>query len=599
MEKKKYTIQNFLEVKVSKDPHFSPDGMEVAYLSSLSGTSQIYLVPARGGTSVQLTDFPDSVSRMVFSPTEHVIVFAKSIGGNERDQLFLIDTRTREVRALTNNPGVKYSLGEFSPDGKYISYSSTERNHKDFDVYILNIESGEVRRVFELGDWCRPGKFSPLGTYVSVIRSYTNENIDLYICNLETGDTEHITPHVGDVSNWVVGWSMDESKIYILTDQDTEFIHLTAYSLHTKTLEQVLALQGDIDEVSFDYTGSRAVVVLNNNGYSRVSMYDTTDWSAVPLTIADGQVGSLGFAPDNTTLAFAWEDSRHASNICVVNIKTGEQVQLTNSPQGVPPEVLVDPELITYKSFDGLEVSAFVYKPKELREGARAPTIINIHGGPSAQHRPQLLLLTQYFVYAGYVVVAPNVRGSTGYGKTYATLDDVEKRLDSVKDIIALREYLQTIPEVDMEKLVLMGGSYGGFMVLACMAFYPELWAAGVETVGIANFVTFLENTADYRRANREAEYGSLATDRELLKSISPIHAADKITAPLFIIHGANDPRVPLSEAEQIATKMKELGRRAELLVYMDEGHGLSKLKNRLDAYPKVVEFLRNELSKI
>jgi dipeptidyl aminopeptidase/acylaminoacyl peptidase len=215
---------------------------------------------------------------------------------------------------------------------------------------------------------------------------------------------------------------------------------------------------------------------------------------------------------------------------------------------------------------------------------------------PEGQFSLSLALITQYFVYAGYIVVGPNVRGSAGYGKTYMKLDNVEKRMNSVKDIIALRDYLAKLPEVDSKKMVVMGGSYGGFMVLACLAFYPDLWAAGIDTVGIANFVTFLENTAPYRRHLREAEYGSLEKDRKFLESISPINFVENIKAPLFIIHGANDPRVPLSEAEQISGKLKSLGRTVEMVVYSDEGHGLSKLKNRLDAYPKMVDFLEKVL---
>ena len=203
----------------------------------------------------------------------------------------------------------------------------------------------------------------------------------------------------------------------------------------------------------------------------------------------------------------------------------------------------------------------------------------------------------QYLVYNGYAVIAPNVRGSSGYGKSYMALDDVERRLDSVKDIVALREHIASMPDMDAARIALYGGSYGGFMVLACMAFYPELWAAGVDIVGIVNFVTFLQNTAPYRRAQREAEYGSLKNDRELLEKISPIHSIEKIEAPLLLIHGANDPRVPLSEAEQIVTRLKGVGRHVELLVYPDEGHGIAKLRNKLDAFPKVVEFLDKALA--
>ena len=220
------------------------------------------------------------------------------------------------------------------------------------------------------------------------------------------------------------------------------------------------------------------------------------------------------------------------------------------------------------------------------------PAIFWIHGGPEDQYRPIFNSMIQYFVYRGYAVIAPNVRGSSGYGKEYIGLDDRRKRMDSVKDLVSLHKYIQKREEIDGTKIALLGGSYGGFMVLAGLTFFPYLWAAGVDIVGIANFVTFLENTSVWRRALREAEYGYLDTDREFLGSISPANSIENIQAPLFIIHGANDPRVPLSEAQHIYKRLQELGRKAELIVYDDEGHGLAKLKNRLDAYPKVADFL-------
>jgi dipeptidyl aminopeptidase/acylaminoacyl peptidase len=309
-------------------------------------------------------------------------------------------------------------------------------------------------------------------------------------------------------------------------------------------------------------------------------------------------VYGVTFSQDEQYVACTIGDARHTTDVWMIDMKTGEAKQLTKSFQGVLPEELIDPELIRFKSFDGLEIPAFIYRPRSIEPSKKLPVIINIHGGPEGQSSPSLALITQYFVYAGYIVVAPNVRGSAGYGKTYMKLDNVEKRMNSVKDIIALRDYLAKLPEVDLKKMVVMGGSYGGFMVLACLAFYPDLWAAGIDTVGIANFVTFLENTAPYRRHLREAEYGSLEKDRKFLESISPINFVENIKAPLFIIHGANDPRVPLSEAEQISGKLKSLGRTVEMVVYSDEGHGLSKLKNRLDAYPKMVDFLEKVLQK-
>jgi dipeptidyl aminopeptidase/acylaminoacyl peptidase len=240
-----------------------------------------------------------------------------------------------------------------------------------------------------------------------------------------------------------------------------------------------------------------------------------------------------------------------------------------------------------------------LFVPENIKESKKkSPVIILIHGGPESQYKPYFNPITQFLVHKGYAVAAPNVRGSSGYGKEYMTLDDQEKRLDSVEDIVFLKKYLETRDGIDAEKVIVMGGSYGGYMVLANMAFYPEHWLAGVDIVGMSNLVSFLENTSEWRRALREAEYGSLEHDREMLEKVSPINKVENIQAPLFIIHGANDPRVPLSEAEQMESKLQELGREVELLVYEDEGHGLSKLENKIDAYSKMVNFLDRQISK-
>jgi dipeptidyl aminopeptidase/acylaminoacyl peptidase len=256
-----------------------------------------------------------------------------------------------------------------------------------------------------------------------------------------------------------------------------------------------------------------------------------------------------------------------------------------SSTAGIPRNTFRTPEIVRYPSFDGREIPALFYEPEE----ENAPVVVNVHGGPESQSRPMFAPVTQYFLDRGYAVFAPNVRGSTGYGKAYTHLDDVELRMDSVKDLAYAAEWLRGRGH---EKIAVMGGSYGGFMVLAALTEYPELWSAGVDIVGIANMVTFLENTGSYRRALRESEYGSLENDREFLESISPIHKAERITAPLMVIHGKNDPRVPVGEAKQIVERVRDNGGAVEYLPYEDEGHGLAKLKNRLDAYPRIAAFL-------
>jgi dipeptidyl aminopeptidase/acylaminoacyl peptidase len=306
-------------------------------------------------------------------------------------------------------------------------------------------------------------------------------------------------------------------------------------------------------------------------------------------------IEGLVLSPDGGTLAFGFSSPRMTWDAWLLDTGIGAARQLTRSPTTVPAEGLRAPSLERFASFDGESIPFLVYRPATADP---APIVLEIHGGPEAQRHPMWIPLVQYFVAEGFAVVQPNVRGSTGYGKRFEHLDDGHLRLDTVRDVAVLHDRLREDDRLDADRTVLYGGSYGGYMVLACLAFEPERWAGGIAVVPISSFVTFLQNTSEYRRAFREREYGSLVHDLEFLVEASPITHVDRIRAPLFLIHGANDPRVPLSEAEQIHEALTARGIRSELLVYEDEGHGLNKLPNRLDAYPRAVAFIDEILGR-
>jgi dipeptidyl aminopeptidase/acylaminoacyl peptidase len=344
------------------------------------------------------------------------------------------------------------------------------------------------------------------------------------------------------------------------------------------------------------------------DGYTELTLGELDGGAIMDLPTPDlpGNVaGGVSFGPDGDRVALSSSGRTTNTNILVLDVAALREADPASTPvmadtveqwtqastAGIPTEAFREPELIHYETFDGREIPAFFTLPASLPEGG-TPVIVDIHGGPESQRRPSFSGLRQYFLSRGYALFEPNVRGSSGYGKAYTKLDDVENRMDSVRDIGAGVDWLEAHDAVDTDRIVAKGGSYGGFMVLAALTEFPDRWAAGIDVVGIANFVTFLENTGSWRRELREAEYGSLAEDRDFLASISPINNVEDIEAPLFVLHGANDPRVPVGEAEQIVAQTREQGVPVEKLIFEDEGHGISKLDNQITAYRRIVAFL-------
>jgi dipeptidyl aminopeptidase/acylaminoacyl peptidase len=360
----------------------------------------------------------------------------------------------------------------------------------------------------------------------------------------------------------------------------------------------------EIETVAASPKGTWLAFLGNQDGKSVLKLRELRNGKTfAPPGLPLGVISGLEFSPDDSKLAFVFDGPRHNFDIWVWDLtepkqskpKPAEKLrQVTfSSRAGIPFSGFVEPELIRYKTFDGRMIPAWFYPPaRPLRADRLPPVIVYPHGGPESQTRPAFNSIFQYFCQAGYAILAPNVRGSSGYGTAYMNLDNTTKRMDSVADLAHAAYWLRDQKKGDPKRLAVYGGSYGGFMVLAQVTHYPDLWAAGIDVVGICNFVTFVEKTGAYRRAHREAEYGNLREHREFFEKISPINHVDKIKCPMMVIHGANDPRVPIEEAEQIVAALKKRMIPVEYLRYADEGHGLAKLKNRLDAYPKMVAFL-------
>jgi len=553
---------------------------------------QLFLIPTGGGEVEQLTDLPEPVDGR-FLPDGRILVLVDE-GGNERTQLYLRGD-DGALEPLVVDPRFNHWTPIASRDGSLLAYATNRGNGVDFEIVVRTLSSGE-ELAFDLRGYVGAHSFSPDGRWIVAQRLGVElaGDSDLFLLDVETGDVRHVTPHEGAVEYGTPAWLPDSSGFYAATNAFGDVRSLARYDLASEKWTEVLDSSWDLDCV-IDPTGRTLLVHANEDGWSRLELRD-------PVTLAlrsDVELGDRGvvmswpvnpvFSPDGSKLAFGYSTPRQPFEAYVYDLDADELTRLT----GDGPISGIDPELHRFVSFDGEEIPVFLFTP----EGdGPFPVVVTVHGGPEAQWQPFFSprggAFTQFLLERGYAVAAPNVRGSSGYGKRFMSLDDVGLRLDSVRDLAELHTWLSARPEIDGSRAVVYGGSYGGYMTLASLAFHPELWAAGISFVGISNLVTFLENTSEYRRAAREVEYGSLATDREILWNVSAASRLDDIRAPLFLEHGRNDPRVPVGESEYIHRMLTEKGVRCELVIYEDEGHMLEKLVNRIDAYGRAVAFL-------
>ena len=609
-----YDIERYLNIRSASSAGLSPDGRTVSFLTNVTGSSQIWTVPSSGGWPEQITFFNDAVTAVEWSPRGDWIAFSKDNGGDENYQIYLVTPDGARLIALTAAPSVRHNFGGWSKDGRFIAYSSNARNPKHFDVYLMDVASRQPRLALQRDEYLGAGPFSNDGRLLIVSRANGSLDDDLFVVDVSaitgqgaaakaaaTAETPAapagpvlLTPHRGVAGYEAIDWAPDDRSLWLLSDADREFQALGRLDLAKKTIAWQREPKWDIARAALSRDGKTLAMVVNEDGYDTLRLIDTATMKdrQAPAT-GRGQIGRLAFSLDGRQLGMSLASPAQNGNVWLVDLYTGAARQITQaSTAGIPPSSFVEPRLVRYRTFDGLEIPAFLYLPRGARPGDALACIVNPHGGPEGQTTARFSPVIQYYLNRGYAFWAPNVRGSTGYGKTFTHLDDVQRREDSVKDLVAGLDWLKTSGYVDPKKVAVMGGSYGGYMTLAAATLYPDRWAAAVDSYGIANFRTFFGKTASYRVHLRASEYGDPVKDAEFLDAISPIHKVDRITAPLLVLQGANDPRVPQAEAEQIVAAVKKKGGVVEYVLFPDEGHGWSKLANQITAHRAIADFL-------
>jgi dipeptidyl aminopeptidase/acylaminoacyl peptidase len=609
-------MQQLLNLHRAHTPSVAADNRTVAFLSDAPGVQQPFALTV-GATAVaeaqwrRLVTIDDRVHFVRYAPRANVAVLGRDFGGDENLQLYRLDPTATAPNELTTDRRVKNMFGAFSDDGRTIAYASNDRAGGDFDIMLRPLNgSAPARRLYEAQGHNEAQDFSPNARQLLVTHERSNFDNDVMLVTVADGQARNITPHTGDERYQTPRFARDGRSVFLLTDRGKEFLNLAMLTVPAPATAAVNAsvtppptpitfLTDEPHDVElFELSPNRrtAALVFNVDGRSELRLYDV---SAAPRVrelarprIEAGWMSSLTFAQDGQSVAFSLSRGSLSDEIYRLELRHNTLTKLSDSDHaGVDTARLVDATIERVRSFDQTEVPVLMYRPRGLPEQTRAPVVVMVHGGPESQAAMWFSPVVQFLVGHGYIVVEPNVRGSTGFGKRYAHMDDVSHREDSVRDLAEVNRWLRTQPNVDPDRIAVMGGSYGGYMTLAAITLYPELWVAACDIVGIANFRTFLERTAPYRRALREAEYGSLANDGALLDQISPIHRVDRIVAPLMVIHGANDPRVPVHEAEQIVTALRARGRTVEYVRFENEGHGVARRENRIQAYGQLVQF--------
>jgi dipeptidyl aminopeptidase/acylaminoacyl peptidase len=602
-------IETFMQIGAAARPALTKDGGTLFFTSSMTGTTQLYRL-TEDGWPYQLTFFPNGISGYNLSHDERTIAATADVGGTERYQIYLLDAVSGLLRQVTDDGDARFGLPLFSLDDRKIYFSGNPDSPADFFIYEQDLSSGLRKAIFRREGLNGVGDMSDDGRFLLLYHSNSNTDNDLYSFEIATGKARHLTPHREGALHTYAFFANDPNRIYLLTDRNPDGINRPAM------------IDGEPPRMTFLFPEDRSpwpvetltcspdrkilAWTVNEDGWGRLHLWEIDEGRPLPVPELDGIVSSPSLA-DGGRIAFVFNSPLRTADIWTYRALGASSWGRRGGPDrlrqrtfstyaGIDPAWFTPPRLIRYESFDGTEIPAFLYLPPGPRSGP-IPFIIDVHGGPEGQFRPFFNRHFQYLLLHGYGILAPNVRGSSGYGRAYLDADNYKNRLDSVKDLAWGVKYLIREGLTTPDRVGVKGGSYGGYMTLAAMTEYPDLFAAGLDEVGIANFETFLAKTAAYRRGVRASEYGA-PEDTLFLRSISPIHKVDRIRGALFVVHGENDPRVPVGEARQILGALKARGVPVDSLIFPDEGHGVSKLPNRLILYRRMVEFFDRYLKR-
>ena len=594
---KQYTIEQFLNTTSINGASFSPDESRILFSSNKTGIWNVYTVPVSGGAWTPVTSSTtDSTYAVSFFRNDERILLTRDQAGNELNHLY-VRTPAGEEKDITPGAKLKAQFAGWAPGGTAFYVSTNERDPKFFDIYRYDATTLSRTMLFQNTDGYFPGQVSDDGKWVSLAKINTTNDSDVFVWNVETKKAIKISDHTGQANFSPAAFDPTSKYLYYVTNDAGEFSALRRYVLATGQHEDVYKTDWDVAYMSFSEKGRYRAVGVNADGRPKITVTETATNAPVSLPIVpNAGVTSVTFSPSETKAALYLNGDRSPNNLYVLDLATKKQTKLTDSlnPE-VNPEDLVDVQTVRFKARDGMTIPNFLWKPQQAAAARKAPAVILVHGGPGGQTVPAYSSLNQYFANHGYVVLGINNRGSSGYGKTFFAADDKKHGREPLWDCIDAKKYLQSLDYVDPDRIAIIGGSYGGYMVLAALAFHPQEFKVGVDIFGVANWIRTLENIPPWWEAQRVALYaemGDPAADRKMLEEVSPLLHANLIRKPLIVLQGANDPRVLKVESDEIVAAVKKNGVPVEYIVFPDEGHGFSKKKNQIEGYSAVLRFL-------
>lgn len=582
-------IEAMAKVGACNSPSFSPDGKEIAFISNISGLPQLWKIPSTGGWPIQLTNFDDPVSSASWAPNKNKIAFQLAPGGGMNSQIYLINSDGTGLEQITPGGKTNNWVGVWSRDGNYLAYSSNQSNPAGMDCYFYNFKNSSSELIVENQGIGVISDINKDNSQSLLYRLVSRGSNDVYVVDKKRNETL-LTKHSGPGTFY--GKFSPKGEIYMASNLDRDLI---AFGKVENKEIKILSERTDseLEDFVINKAGTMALLVWNTGGRNQVSLFDLQNENELRLFEMPVELISLSdFSNDDQYFLFTGNGSREPSNIWIYDLQNDSYKKLTESPHpGIKLEELVSPKLVKFKSFDGLELSGWLYKPDTGNEPY--PTVISYHGGPEGQSRPYFSYSFQALISQGIAVFAPNVRGSSGFGKRFVNLDNGALRINGVKDIESCYNYIVSSEFSDSEKVGIMGGSYGGYMVMAGITEYPDMFAAAANLFGVVNFQTFFQNTEPWMAAISKVEYGDPDIEGEMLKDLSPIHKVDVIKTPTIVLHGANDTNVPVVEAKQVVENLEKRNIPVEYVLFPDEGHGWRKTANKVTSTISIVNWFK------